>query len=152
MLLSPHFTLAECTKSMTATRLGIANEPDESAHHNMSLTALNILEPIRVHYGTPFTPNSFFRCLELNRALRSEDTSQHVIGQAVDKEVPGVPNIDLALWVKNNLMFDQLILEFYDRKDPTAGWVHTSYSEAHNRGLIATISKEDGYVEGLPFV
>jgi zinc D-Ala-D-Ala carboxypeptidase len=86
-----------------------------------------ILEPVRNHYDTPFVPNSGFRCLELNRAIGSSDTSQHTTGEAVDFEVPGVPNKDLALWVKDNCKFDQLILEFYKDDDPASGWVHCSY-------------------------
>lgn len=152
MLVSQHFPLHECIRSGTATRLGISNIPGEVTLDRMKRTAQHILEPVRLHYGVPFRPNSFFRCLKLNRVLKSKDTSQHVTGEAVDMEVPGVPNIDLALWVKNNLVYDQLILEFYKGDDPTAGWVHVSYIDGSNRNLVATISRENGYVEGLPLV
>jgi zinc D-Ala-D-Ala carboxypeptidase len=127
MMLSKHFSLAELTKSSTATRRGIDNDPDSTARENLIVLCSEVLEPVREHYGVPFVPNSGFRCLELNRAIGSSDSSQHVTGNAVDFEVPGVDNKEVALWVKENCDFDQLILEFYKEGEPTSGWVHCSY-------------------------
>ena len=127
MKLSEHFSLSEMTKSSTAERQGIANEPSESQIENLTLVCNNILEPVRNHYGIPFIPNSGFRCLELNRAIGSSDNSQHTMGKAVDFEVPGVSNKEVAIWVKDNCEFDQLILEFYKEGQPASGWVHCSY-------------------------
>ena len=107
MKLSKHFSLSELTKSSTAERKGIANEPDEDAVENLLVLCSEILEPVREHYGIPFAPNSGFRCLDLNRAIGSSDKSQHVTGQAVDFEIPGVDNKDVALWVMDNCDFDQ---------------------------------------------
>ena len=127
MMVSKHFSLAELTKSSTATRRGIDNDPDSTARENLIVLCSEVLEPVREHYGVPFVPNSGFRCLELNRAIGSSDSSQHVTGNAVDFEVPGVDNKEVALWVKENCDFDQLILEFYKDGEPTSGWVHCSY-------------------------
>ena len=132
--LSPHFTLGEACRSQTAVRLGIANEPPTDVAAALVRTAEIILEPCRAHFGVPFSPSSWFRCLELNRAIGSRDTSQHVKGQAVDIEIPGVANLDLARFVMAEMDYDQLILEFWDGQDPHAGWVHVSYvSAAENR-------------------
>ena len=58
-------------------------------------------------------------------------------------------NRDLAEWVKNNLDFDQLILEFYNGKDPRSGWVHISYKDnTNNRKQVLTINKQ-GTFQGL---
>jgi len=134
MKLSEHFSLQELTKSSTAERRGIANEPDDTAVENLIMVCETILEPVREHYGIPFIPNSGFRCLELNRAIGSSDRSQHTTGEAVDFEVPGISNREVALWVKENCKFDQLILEFYKEGDPSSGWVHCSYViEGENR-------------------
>ena len=127
MKLSDHFSLQELTKSSTAERRGIANEPDDEAVENLIMVCETILEPVREQYGIPFIPNSGFRCLELNRAIGSSDRSQHTTGEAVDFEVPGISNKEVALWVKENCKFDQLILEFYKEGDPASGWVHCSY-------------------------
>ena len=52
----------------------------------------------------------------------------------MDFEVPGVSNMEIALWIKNALDFDQLILEFYKEGEPSSGWVHCSYVGKSNRG------------------
>jgi hypothetical protein len=127
MKLSEHFSLQELTKSSTAERRGIANEPDDEAVENLIMVCETILEPVREQYGIPFIPNSGFRCLELNRAIGSSDRSQHTTGEAVDFEVPSISNREVALWVQENCKFDQLILEFYKEGDPSSGWVHCSY-------------------------
>ena len=49
---------------------------------------------------------------------RQQKTSQHAKGQAVDLEIFGVPNIKTAYWLQNNVDFDQLIMEYYDKDDP----------------------------------
>ena len=148
MNLSPNFTLAELTKSQVALRHGIDNTPDDAAVANLKLVAENILQPVREHYGIPFAPSSGFRCLELNRILKSKDTSQHVLGQAVDIEVPGVSNFDLAEWICDTLSFDQVILECYTKGEPSSGWVHCSYVGASNRMATLTFANRT-YSEGL---
>ena len=60
-----------------------------------------------------------------------------VIGNNVDYGFTythiGLDNKSLAKYIKNNLIFDQLILEFYNQDDPSSGWVHCSYSKEENR-------------------
>jgi|TARA_R110002020_G_scaffold524_1_gene2601 zinc D-Ala-D-Ala carboxypeptidase len=133
MQLSNHFSLRELIKSQTAERMEISNYPTDAEIANLVLVCENILEPVREHYGVAITPSSGFRCIELNRQIGSKDTSQHTTGQAVDFEVMGNPNLDVALWVKDNCQFDQLILEFYKENDPHSGWIHCSYAEGNNR-------------------
>lgn len=149
MKLSKHFTLAEAGKSQTAIRKGIDNTPPEDMHSTLKATAQYILEPIREWYGRPINPNSWYRGPELNAAIGGAKKSQHMTGRAVDIELPGVPNIDLARWIEKNLDFDQLILEYYSADDPSAGWVHVSFSVGHNRNEILTIGR--GFkTHGLP--
>ena len=124
---SDHFTLGEMCKSSTAERLDITNLPNEIEFKRLTTLAEKILEPVRVHFGRPFAPSSAFRCAELNKAIGSKASSQHCLGQAVDFELTGISNEEVARWVKDNLNFDQLILEFYDGKDPNSGWIHVSY-------------------------
>ena len=126
-MLSEHFSLSELTKSDTAIRKGIDNTPNDQEVENLILLCNEILEPVREHYGIPFAPNSGFRCLDLNREIGSSDKSQHVYGKAVDFEIPGLDNKEVALWVMENCDFDQLILEFYKEGEPSSGWVHCSY-------------------------
>ena len=83
-------------------------------------------------------------------AIGSKKTSQHANGQAVDLEIFGVPNIKTAYWLSNNVDFDQLILEFYNKDDPAGGWVHCSYNEkGSNRKQVLTYDGKS-YENGLP--
>ena len=132
-MLSDHFSLAEFTKSQTAIRKGIKNDPNDAAIENMRLLCENILEPVRQHFDIPFTRNSGFRCLALNEAVGSSSRSQHVTGQAADFEIPTIANKDLAHWIMDNLDYDQVLLEFYKEGDPSSGWVHCSYDNGNNR-------------------
>ena len=131
--LSTHFSLKELTRSQTAERKGIKNTPNDGEIENLKTLCENILEPVREHYGIPFTPSSGFRSFDLNKAVGSSSKSQHITGQAVDFEIPGVPNMELALWIKEHLDYDQLLLEFYKESIPDSGWIHCSYVEQGNR-------------------
>lgn len=146
--LSENFTVAEGTKSQTALRLGIKNQPNDSELEAMKLVAANILEPVRACFDIPYAPTSFFRCKELNDAVGSNDKSQHRKGEAADIEVPGVSNYALACWIRDSLNFDQLILEHYTPGDPSSGWVHVSYAAKGNRQEVLTFDGKH-YMPGL---
>ena len=148
MNLSNNFTLAEICKSGTALRCGIVNTPGDNEVKALEALAGNILQPVRDHFDIPFSPSSGFRCLELNTLIKSKPTSQHVKGEAVDFEVPGVSNLALAEWIRDNLEFDQLIVEFWKDDDPHAGWVHCSYKGEGNRKQVLTIGP-GGALAGL---
>lgn len=132
--LSPHFKLRELERSQMAERHNIDNTvKEESVYKNLQSLCEHVLEPVRNHYGIPFSPNSGYRCLDLNRRLKSSDTSQHVSGQAADIELPGISNYDLGIWIKDNCEYDTVLLEFYKEGIPSSGWVHVSYVEGNNR-------------------
>lgn len=151
-MLSGNFSLEELCKSQTAVRLGIDNWPREpegaAIIANLTRVCERILQPVREHFGVPFAPSSGYRCLPLNTAIGSKSTSQHIKGEAVDFEVPGVTNAQLAAWVRDNLEYDQLILEFYESHDPTSGWVHCSITGGPNRKQLLTINRQ-GTTSGL---
>ena len=131
--LTDHFTLNEFTRSALALRHGISNVPGAMEITNMTRLARHILEPVRQHFGRAFSPSSGYRCGQVNALAGSKPTSQHVTGHAVDFEISTIANRILADWIKENLIFDQLILEFHHAEDPKSGWVHCSYRENHNR-------------------
>jgi len=142
MQLSPNFSLAEMTKTQVR---GVNNKPTAAQIKRLILVCENILEPVRKHYRKPVVVNSGYRCLEVNRAIGSKDTSQHTTGNAVDFEVPGIDNKELALWIANEsgIDFVQLILEFYTPGQADSGWVHCSYvSKEKNRRSTLTINKK----------
>lgn len=147
MNLSDHFTLDEMIKSQTALRRGILNNPEPAAVANLIRLSKDILEPVREEFG-PFSPTSGYRSPALNAAVGSKPTSQHVKGEAVDFEIAGIANFDLAVWVRDNLAFDQLILEFYEPGRPSSGWVHVSLKDGENRMRVLTINRK-GVFPGL---
>lgn len=138
--LSPHFSLGELIYSSKAVELGIDNTPPPEVLDRLIIVCCRILEPVREHYGVSFSPNSGYRCHDLNKAIGGSENSQHMIGQAVDFEVPGVSNYDLALWISKNLEFDQLILERYTPGNASSGWVHCSIISGQNRRMVMTMN------------
>lgn len=152
MKLSENFTLQEFTKSQTAIRMGIDNTPGEEHLENAKALFEKVVQPVREQFG-PTVINSGYRGPDLNAAVGGSSRSQHCKGEAVDIEVPGVPNAEVAEWIRDNLEFDQLILEFYTPGIPDSGWVHVSYTDnGENRKSVLTAMKENGktvYKQGL---
>ena len=142
MQLSENFSLNEFTKSDTAVRKGIDNTPNDVHLENMKALCENVLQKVRSHFGKSVRITSGYRSPELCEAIGSSSKSQHAKGQAADFEITGIDNKDLAIWIRDNVDFDQLILEFYTEGDPNSGWVHCSYME-HNRKEVLSAKKTD---------
>jgi hypothetical protein len=135
MQITANFSLDEMTKSQTALRKGIKNIPDPIHLHNLHGLCHNILQPVREHFGRPVTVSSGFRSVELCLAIGSSSVSQHATGQAAEFEVIGIDNKEVAEWIRDNLDFDQLILEFYNEGEPQSGWIHCSYAGTDEFGI-----------------
>lgn len=120
MKLSANFTLVELTASDTAERRGLDNTPDDTAVRNLAVLCEEILEPVRAALGRPIIVTSGYRSIMVNRAVGSNDRSQHTKGQAADFKVHGVAPLDVFVIVEAlGLPFDQLIAEF-------GAWTHVS--------------------------
>jgi hypothetical protein len=135
-------------KSQTATRKGIKNKAGSGEIKNLGDLCYEVLEPVRAKFDKPVTITSGYRSPELSEAIGSKSTSQHCLGEAVDMEVIGVSNLQVALWIQNNVDFDQLILEFYTG-ETNSGWIHVSYKEGSNRKQVLTFDGSS-YTNGLP--
>ena len=144
MKLSKNFTLSELTKSQTAVRKNIKNEPSTAHVENLIHLAETVLQPVRDHFGKPVAISSGYRSPELCEAIGSSSKSQHAKGEAADFEIPGVDNMQLAMWINKNTDFDQLILEFYEPGDPNSGWVHCSAVKEGSRAQVLKASKVEG--------
>lgn len=167
--ISKYFTFRELTRSDVADRLGIDNASfvTEEIFSKLMTVSNMILDIVRAHYNIAFSPNSGFRCEDLEKAItwggdninssfakwcrrhrlevnlsswkRYFVKKSHPSGEAVDYEVPGIDNEEVYHWVSGNLMFDQNILEFHKSGQPKSGWVHTSYAGGNNRQSSFTI-------------
>ena len=144
MKLSANFTLSELTKSQTAVRKNIKNEPSTAHVENLNHLAETVLQPVRDHFGKPVVISSGYRSPELCEAIGSSSKSQHARGEAADFEIMGVDNMQLAMWINKNTDFDQLILEFYEPGDPNSGWVHCSAVKEGSRGQVLKAIKVEG--------
>lgn len=141
--LSEHFTLRELLASDTAKARGLVNHPTPQQLVAMVAVCEHILEPVRAHFGKPVRVTSGFRIFT--------PASQHGQGEAVDFEVTGVANLDVARWIRDNLVFDQLILEAWSPGDPNAGWIHCSYRVGRARqSVLRTPTGKAPYFAGLP--
>lgn len=136
MKLSNNFSLNEMTKSQTAERKGINNNPSEDHMNNLKQLCENVLQPVRDHFAKVVSISSGYRSPDLCEAIGSSKNSQHAKGQAADFEIHGTSNAELCKWISENCDFDQMILEFHNIDEPNSGWVHCSYKSEDNRKQI----------------
>lgn len=144
MMLSPNFSLHEMTKSETALRLNLDNTPSDQVVANLKMLAVNVLQPVRNYFQKGVKVNSGYRSPDVNQAVGGSRTSDHCRGCAADIEIPGIANYELAKWIKENLKFKQLILEFYTLGIPDSGWVHVSYDPYDLKCQTMTAIKDNG--------
>lgn len=135
-----HFTMRELTKSETADRLCLDNEPDEESEENLDKLVINVLDPLREKWSSPIKVTSGYRCKELNEAVGGSRTSQHMQGKAADIQPIDRPFDEFAKFVRGwigNRDFDQLIFE----RSKTSQWIHISYDSDRNRRQVFNIYK-----------
>ena len=127
LYLSKNFKISQLIFSPTATRLGLDNLPTKDIVANLNALTEFVLEPLYSIFGIHMTVSSGYRCIELNRALGSNDTSQHVKGQAVDLIFPHLLIADVITGIKNSkIAYDQLICEY-------SQWIHISFDRKKDK-------------------
>ena len=137
---SPHFCLDEFTKSSTAIKHGIQNNPPQEAVENLRRLCANTLEPLREALGLPVVITSGFRTKTLNSMLaHSSERSQHMLGQAADFYVApgqsGLSRRELLIKAFHLIILDESI--DYDQLILYPSFIHVSYvSREHNRRTI----------------
>lgn len=92
---------------------------------NLQALAQNVLEDIATQYGRA-------RMIITSGFRYGSGSSQHERGQAADVQFPTYTNkqiYDVAVWIKGNVAFDQLILEYGGNRP----WIHVSFNRAGNR-------------------
>ena len=106
---------------------------------------------MRDHFGR-VKVTSGYRSVELCMAIGSSANSQHAKSEAADFEVMGTDNAELADWIKNNLDYDQLILEYYTPGEPNSGWIHCSYIPEGRRASFLHAYKSEGKTKYKPIL
>ena len=138
MISSKYFTFNELTRSDTANRLKIDNEPKEEATKDNIKELMLFLDGVREGwteeckdkgYGDPaIMVNSGYRSEALNKAVKGSKTSEHMLGTAADIEPKNGRNKEFFEWMKTYVadkQFSQLINEYPDKKG-CPSWIHIS--------------------------
>ena len=109
---------------------------------NLKNLAENCLDPIKAKY-----PNMI-----VTSAFRVSTTgSQHNRGMAADMQFTGASKsdyYDIALWIKANIVYDQLLLE-YKTTGTRLPWIHISYNSAGSRHQTLTLMNDKTKGQGL---
>ena len=145
---SEHFTWNEVISSQKAISLGIDNsQPPAEVRTAVNYTASRMEVVKQVLHMVSIYVDSWYRCLELNRAVGSKDISQHLRGEAVDFVAPGFgTSLEIARELVKQAVtvkFDQLIMEHT--------WVHISFCSPNDvpRGEVLSSLATGGYALGL---
>ncbi len=134
-----YFTLEELFHSDKAVSMGLDNDPrnilsvdnSEIIITNITRLVVEVLDPARELLGKPISVSSGYRSEKLNKAVGGANTSQHLLGEAAD--ITCYNNKYLFDIIKQNLIFDQLILEESTINGKKVEWVHVSYRKGKNR-------------------
>ena len=119
---------------------------------NFKLLATKIFQPIREHFAKPIHISSGYRSAALNKAIGGAASSQHCTGEAIDIDMDGtsITNAQIFNYIKDNLIWDQLIWEFGTKDNPD--WVHVSYeSTGKQRKQILVATKSGGKTVYTPY-
>lgn len=131
-----YFTIAELTRSATAERLGLPNNPPPPALENLH-RLMAYLDQVRQAYGAPITVTSGYRSPALNKAVGGAPTSQHLRGEAADLVTDDLTKLGNV--IRRLGGFDQLIYEHIKGRK----WLHVSIAPTSRppRGEVRYITK-----------
>jgi hypothetical protein len=90
--------------------------------NNLANLAKNVYEPIKARYPRVIVTNTFRQ----GPSGGSAEQAQHGRGQAMDLVFPGLSTnqyYDVAVWIRDNVPFDQLLQE----KSGSKIWIHVSH-------------------------
>jgi hypothetical protein len=143
--ISEHISYKEAITSATALRRGLDNTPGPEQLKCMQEIGRDLFEPLREWVGGPIKITSMFRGEPVNTAIGGSKYSQHMKGQALDLDdtFGYKTNAEMYHYIKDNLIFDQLIWEFGDDNNPN--WIHVSYvTHRPNRKKCTVALKKNG--------
>jgi sugar/nucleoside kinase (ribokinase family) len=151
---TPHVSYKEVVRSDTAKRKGIKNIPDKKQLASIRILCRKVFEPVREHFGVPIFISSCFRSPKLNKAIGGAKNSQHLANNGaamdLDADIFGkVTNTEIGDYIRENLDFDQLIYEDWQKDD--YAWIHVSFNLAKNRNQTLVMERKKGKVTYKPY-
>lgn len=143
--LSDNFTLGHLSSQALVTKVPIQELHGLSKSEivcNLYALATQVLDPIRVAYPHMVVTSGFRTPIH-----SSAVNSQHEFGCAADMQFLGVSKsgyLEIAQWIRDNVPFDQLLLEFksFGSSNP---WIHVSYSLDRLRADVRTMWNDQAY-------
>lgn len=153
--LSTHFQLGMVSKHALAAPSAVVAQHGLSVEQivqNLQLVAQNCLEKIKVKYPD-MVVTSGFRSSATQKGVKygAKGVSQHELGQACDMQFTRASNkqyFAIAQWIKENVPFDQLILE-YKSTGTKRPWIHVSFKPSGNRKMVLTMYNGATKAHGL---
>ena len=132
-----NFSADEFFYSASAKAKGIENKTDNLNLLTAGMVLADKMQEIRDLLGKSIKINSAYRCLELNRAIGSKDTSQHVKFEACDFDCDSFGNAEkIASFLRDNdVEVDQCLIE----KSGSSEWVHLSIKTRGNRNQFGKL-------------
>jgi hypothetical protein len=144
MNLSPHFTLAEFTRSEYAQRKGLDNSIPKLLMPNAMRMAM-LMEQVRSILGDKIiVVNSMYRSPAVNKAVGGSRTSYHLQALACDFVCPsfGSPYVIAKAIKASNIIYDQLIYE--------GTWVHIGLADELKTPRMQVMTMKNGkYFNGI---
>lgn len=101
---------------------------------NLKLLAMNVLDPVRERYPECAPTNTWRPEANPDRPGAGGQLllKQHPRGQAADIAFGNIPferYYDIAIWIRDTIQFDQMLLEY----NPRVAWIHISWNPSGNR-------------------
>jgi hypothetical protein len=128
--------------------------PEEIAC-NLSSLCKNVWEPIKARYPNAVMTNGL-------RTGSNIGAGAHGTGQAMDIQfnrsgggsIPPDDYFAIAQWIRDNVEYDQLLLEYHTARGPLVAWIHTSiYAgtgiKAKENNRLLTFMNHKVYSPGL---
>lgn len=111
---------------------------------NLKALAVNVLDPIKKKFPDMFVTSGF---------RVGSDTSDHGIGAAADLQFNRRSTADyyeVARWIRDNVPYTQLLLEYQDKPGGRIAWIHVAYKEnaAQSALPLATFYNHQPYRRG----
>jgi len=122
---------------------------EDELMYRLVLLAENVYEPTRL-----FAQNKGWGVPIILEAFRAENstTSPHERGEALDICLDNTATADryfeLAQWMRDNILYDQLIL-CYDISGSNQTWIHVTFTIENRRREVKTKTFNDTFVDGL---
>lgn len=123
LMLSPHFSYEEMTRSTWARLHRVDNTPDDLQLAALINICWKLGEPLREMFG-PIYVNSGFRSETVNTGVHGVGGSKHLSGEAMDIRINSVEQgKEYFKFIQKNVDFDQLLFE-YNKQGVM--WLHCS--------------------------